>query len=88
MVSQEGGGGGQSSGKKLPIQDISVDLCILETKNEEFFIIKTIMGNYGHKLSLSLFWIKYIFYEFFFLFFLFFFFFFFFFFSYDNSLSI
>ena len=56
MVSQ--GGGGQSSGKKLLIQDISVDLCILETKNEEFFIIKTIMGNYGHKLSLSLFWIK------------------------------
>ena len=26
-----GAGGGQSSGKKLPIQDISVDLCILET---------------------------------------------------------
>ena len=25
------GGGGQSSGKKLPIQDISVDLFILET---------------------------------------------------------
>ena len=26
-----GGGGGQSSGKKLPMQDISVDLFILET---------------------------------------------------------